>query len=218
MRQVTGKTNLGSAANKVSIQLALDGHSFSLTGLPARAAAAAEEAPLAGDAGAPAWVVEVHTPRTLLVPEALFAPEAAALLLEADGKAPHASETIVHSRPADGMVAVMALPAAALEQLREGLGGETALDYTTPLLHALSPAKPTLLLQWVARYLYIKGWHAGLRLAEVLPAPTEADVLYALERLESEFQAKQYALRTAGARAKELAKLKRHLYPDTRCE
>ena len=206
MRQATGRINPSSAANQVSIQLALDGHSFSRSGAPG---------PAAGEGTQPQepLTVEIVTPRTLLVPETLFAPERAALLLAADGKRPQADETVVWSDPADGVVAVMAVPAEALASLPEA-----RRRYTTPLLHPMSPTQPTLRLQLVGGYLYIKCWHAGLRLAEVVPAPTEADLLYVLERLETEFPASQYALRIAGPRAKELTKLLGHLYPDTRCE
>ena len=201
MRQATGRINPRPAVNKVSIQLALDGHSFSRSGEPRPEAEAGE-----------VLTVEILTPRTLLVPEALFAPERAAQLLAADGKAPLPGETTVWSAPTDGVVAVMALPEEALGALPG-----TAHAYTTPLLDSLNPTQPTLLVQSAGGYLYIKGWHAGLRLAEVLPAPTEADILYAVERLEPEFPAGQFALRVAGPRAKELAKLLKPLYPDTQC-
>ena len=216
MKQVTGKINSSSAANKVSIQLALDGHSFSLTGgmQAGEQPAEASSASVAGaDAVAVPLTVEIVTPRTLLVPEAFFMPERAALLLTADGKAPLEGETTVWSVPSDEVVAVMAVPEAALAQLPA-----TERTYTTPLLHPLHPDKPTLRLEPVGPYLYIKCWHAGLRLAEVLPAPTDTDIRYATERLESEFSAKQYALRIAGPRAGALVKLLGHLYPDTRCE
>ena len=211
MRQVTGKTNPASAANQVSIQLALDGHSFSLTRQPA---ARAMQADGAHPEELPAVLtVEIVTPRTLLVPEALFAPAQAACLLAADGKAPWTGETTVWSEPADGVVAVMAVPEEALAQL-----SAATCRYTTPLLPLLSPAAPTVQLLPVGPYLYIKCWHAGLQLAEVVPAPTEADLLYAMERIGQLFPAETCALRIAGPRARALAKLLKPLYPDTRCE
>ena len=204
MRQVTGKTNPESTANKVSIQLALDGHSFSVDGHP-------------GTGGEP-LTVEIRSPRTLLVPEALFAPERAELLLAADGKAPLYGEVAVWSEPADGMVAVMAVPKEVLAQVKEQAGPDRALHYTTPLCFPLNPSRPTAQVQYLAGYLYIKIYHAGLRLAEVLPAPEEADLRYVFERLEREFPARQFSLQLLGAEAHPIAKLVGKYYHDTRCE
>lgn len=73
MRPATGKTNsaTGSTAQTtVSIQPALDGHSFSVATV--QAAGRIEAAPAVG-------VIEVLTPRTLLVPADVFAAAAAAI-------------------------------------------------------------------------------------------------------------------------------------------
>lgn len=73
MRPATGKTNsaTGSTAQTtVSIQPALDGHSFSVATV--QAAGRVEAAPAVG-------VIEVLTPRTLLVPADVFAAAAAAI-------------------------------------------------------------------------------------------------------------------------------------------
>ena len=207
MKQATGKTNSGPTANKVSIQLALDGHSFSVSGQPG-----AGEGPL---------TVEILTPRTLLVPEALFAPERAALLLAADGKAPLWDETTVCTLPEEGCVAVMAVPVAALDRLHELCGRGTPMPdvhYATPLLQPFNPARPTVQVQYRAGCLYVKVYHAGLQLAEVLPAPGEADLRYAFERLAEVFPAKQYGLQLLGAEAHPLARQIGHYYHETRCE
>ena len=92
MKQVTG-SNTPQATNKVSIQLTLDGHSFS-------APALSGEFP--GDGPVE---VELLTPRTMLVPEELFDEE-------------HA----VCSLPVQGIVAVMAAHREALRQAEEKLG------------------------------------------------------------------------------------------------
>lgn len=75
MKQATGKTDSRPNVKKVSIQLALDGHSFSIVG---------------GQGILPEATVKVEilTTRTLLVPEELFDSQQAATLLAADGKAP----------------------------------------------------------------------------------------------------------------------------------
>ena len=78
MRQVTG-SNLSRPANKVSIRLGSDGHSFSVVGAETLRGGAA------GVTGT-AWVeVEVLTPLTLLVPAALCDGRNGAALLAAAG-------------------------------------------------------------------------------------------------------------------------------------
>ncbi len=117
MRQVTG-SNLSRPANKVSIRLGSDGHSFSVVGAETLRGGAA------GVTGT-AWVeVEVLTPLTLLVPAALCDGRNGAALLAAAGLSPRAGDVVVRSAPAgDGQaVALMALPEAALRALGERLG------------------------------------------------------------------------------------------------
>lgn len=117
MRQVTG-SNLSRPANKVSIRLGSDGHSFSVVGAETLRGGAA------GVTGT-AWVeVEVLTPLTLLVPAALCDGRNGAALLAAAGLSPRAGDAVVRSAPAgDGQaVALMALPEAALRALGERLG------------------------------------------------------------------------------------------------
>lgn len=205
MKQATGKTNPRPVTKKVSIQLALDGHSFSIAGsesiLPETAV-----------------TVEVLTARTLLVPEELFDPQQAAALLAADGKMPSTEEVPVYSAPHNGIVAVMAVPSLALQQLYKHVDADTSMEYTTPLLIDLHSEKPTVLLRRIGGYLYIKVYNTTLRFAEVLPAPTDADVQYAVERLDSEFPAKQYILRVRGKEARRLAKLVGYRYKKVRCE
>ncbi len=205
MKQATGRINPRPATDNVSIQLALNGHAFSIVGgqriLPE-----------------PTVKVEILTARTMLVPKELFAPEQAAALLAADGKAPLAGEETVCTDPQQDVAAVMAVPSQALQQLRERLAEGTTLTYTTPLLLDPQPDKPTVLLQWIAGYLYIKIYHAGLRLAEVLPAPTDADIRYAIERLGTAFPFKQYALLAAGSEARRLGKLAGKFFKQVRCE
>lgn len=117
MRQVTG-SNLSRPANKVSIRLGSDGHSFSVVGAETLRGEAA------GVTGT-AWVeVEVLTPLTLLVPAVLCDGRNGAALLAAAGLPPWAGDAVVRSAPAgDGQaVALMALPEAALRMLGERLG------------------------------------------------------------------------------------------------
>ena len=101
MKQVTG-SNTPQATNKVSIQLTLDGHSFSAHGLDG-------EFP-----GEEPVEAELLTARTMLVPEEVLGTGDAGTLLAANGMAPAAEERAVCSLPVQGIVAVMAAHRAAL--------------------------------------------------------------------------------------------------------
>lgn len=205
MKQATGKTDSRPFVKKVSIQLALDGHSFSIVGAQ-------------GILPESAVKVEILTNRTLLIPEEIFDPQHAPLLLAADGKTPLTGEETVWSNPHNGIVAVMSVPSEALQQLHEYLDADTSVEYITPLLVDLRPSKPTMLLQLTGRYLYIKIYRTGLRLAEILPVPTDTDIRYAIERLDCTFPTREYALRTVGKEAYRLAKLISNRFKSVRCE
>ena len=86
MRQATG-SNTPQSGNKVSIQLSLDGHSFSV---PALSELPAGEAPV---------TVELLLPGTMLVPGELFDAERGAEMLAANGMPPTAEESVVASDP-----------------------------------------------------------------------------------------------------------------------
>ena len=101
MKQATG-SNTPQSINKVSIQLTLDGHSFS-------APALSGEFP--GDGPVE---VELLTPRTTLVPEEFFDEACAGELLAAAGMAALPGERAVWSAPQQNAVAVMAAAEDAL--------------------------------------------------------------------------------------------------------
>ena len=109
MRQATG-SNTPQSGNKVSIQLSLDGHSFSV---PALSELPAGEAPV---------TVELLLPRTMLVPGELFDAERGAEMLAANGMPPTAEECVVSSDPEAEFVAVTAINREALRQVEEKLG------------------------------------------------------------------------------------------------
>ncbi len=180
MKQATG-SNTPQSINKVSIQLTLDGHSFS-------APALSGEFP--GDGPVK---VELLTPRTMLVPEELFDEEHAGELLAAAGMAALPGERAVWSAPQQNAVAVMAAAEDALAAVHERLGDRAR--YTTPLLCVPQTSVPTVWMYYAAGLLYIKVYDGKLRFAEVVPAPDEADLLYMLERLGSEFRLRDYTLR-----------------------
>ena len=104
MKPETGNKPI-QAQNKVSIQLSLDGHSFSPSPLPERAG---------GEDGV--WV-ELISPRTMLVPESLFDPQTGRELLAANGTPATADERIVCSEVREGAVAVMPVADEVLQQI-----------------------------------------------------------------------------------------------------
>ncbi len=204
MRQVTG-SKTPQPNNKVSIQLSLDGHSFSVPAL--------SELPASG---APV-TVELLLPRTMLVPADLFDTEKSAELLAANGMPPTAEECVVHSDPEAEFVALAAINREALRQVEEKLGERAR--FTTPLLDTPANTAKTVWMSRRAGLLYIKVYDAGeLQLAEVLPAATETDVAYFFERLDGCFPLKGYELRIAGDDPKAARKLLGKRFKQVTCE
>lgn len=191
MKQVTG-SNAPQTSNKVSIQLALDGHSFSA---PALAGEFPDDGPVE---------VEVLTARTMLVPAEMFDAGDAGALLAANGMAAAADECAVCSAPHNGIVAVMAVPKDAAQAVGEKLGGRAR--YTTPLLGEVLAGVQTVWAYRTAGLLYIKVYDGALRFAGVVPAPDEADVCYFMERLGTEFKLADYVLGISGDGAKACGK------------
>ena len=204
MKQATG-SNTPQSINKVSIQLTLDGHSFS-------APALSGEFP--GDGPVE---VELLTPRTMLVPEELFDKEHAGEVLAAAGMAALPGERAVWSAPQQNAVAVMAAAEDALAAVRERLGDRA--HYTTPLLCAPQASVPTVWMYYAAGVLYIKVYDGGeLQLAEAIPAATDTDAAYFFERLDGCFPLKEYELRIAGDNPKAARKLLGKRFRQTTCE
>ena len=196
--------NNPQATNKVSIQLTLDGHSFSAHGLDG-------EFP-----GEEPVVAELLTARTMLVPEEVLGTGDAGTLLAANGMAPAAEERAVCSLPVQGIVAVMAAHREALRQAEEKLGDR--ILYTTPLLREVQAGTPTVWAYRTAGLLYIKVYDGILRFAGVIPAPDTADVCYFTERLEKEFALKSCELRISGDAAKACGKLLKGYFKRIVCE
>lgn len=205
MRQVTG-SNTPAHATKVSIQLALDGHSFSVCDLSC--GEVPDDAPL---------TVEVLTPRTLLVPAELFDAERAAELLRVTGLAPKSGECVVCSDLQAGVAAVVAVPEEALRQLQERWG--KSFRFTTPLLADPPKTDAAIRLCRKADLLYIKVYREKiLRFAEVVPAPADADILYLLDRLAAEFPLNEFGLYLAGDGTRNLQKLLDGIFKEVICE
>lgn len=205
MRQVTGKTNLPESGYKVSIQQSLDGHSFSVPSLPETIS------------GGEVLEAEILTAQTMLVPAEYFTAEGAAELLAAGGISLHEDQCVVWSDPAAEVVALMAMPGMIRERLVGISGGR--IRYTTPLL---TPSGSGGKCVWILRsghLLYIKVYaeSGALRLAEVIPAPEEADIRYLFERLAALFPLNEHTLYAAGDFPKSLRKEIGHLFKKTIC-
>lgn len=203
MKQVTG-SNTPQTIDKVSIQLALDGHSFSAPTL-------SESFPGGDDVE-----VEVLTPRTLLVPEPLFEAGRGAELLAAAGLTPTPDEELIYSLPRDGVIAVMAIPAEALRAVEKALS--TRARYTTPLLTTPVRTNGVAWLGHTAGLLYIKVYDESLQFAEVIPAVSDADVRYFFERLSREFMLKNYDLYISADTAKSMRKIAGKYFKQIVCE
>lgn len=201
MKQETG-SNSTSSANKVSIQLALDGHSFSAMDL---------NTDLSGDVE-----LEVITPRTLLVPTELFDTQNAPALLSAAGIPLAADESVIWSDPQAEVIAMMIIGAEALADVHRRFGDRA--HFTAPLLRTLPITMPSVWMCWMPGVLYIKVYREGLQFAEAVSASTEADVLYFTQRLGVQFPLKEFQLRITGTNPKALRKVLGKRFKDSICE
>lgn len=191
MRRATG-SNTPPRANKVSIQLSLDGHSFSVADFSQELR---KDIPVE---------VELLTPKTMLAPAEAFDKSCAGALLAAAGIPVQANECVVCSDSGARTVAVMAVGTEPLRQLTERFGEDIRL--TTPLLHEPASQGPTVWIRRTTGLLYIKVYDAGLQLAEVIEAPEDADIRYFFERLGTEFSTKNHTLLVAGNTSRALCK------------
>lgn len=203
MKRATG-SNHPLSAQKVSIQLALDGHSFSTADLP--------DAP-AGDGTVE---MELLTGKTMLVPAEAFDAHAARMLLAGAGISVGADECVVSSDPQARILALMAIPSAASAMLHEKYGQRGR--FSSPLLHDPSLQRRCVWIYRNGRLLYIKVYDDRLQLAEVIDAPEEADIVYFIERLETVYPAKKYTLLLAGENSRALGKLIGKRFKETLCE
>ncbi|MDE6446353.1 MAG: hypothetical protein K2L06_05765 [Alistipes sp.] len=208
MKQATG-SNASRFTNKVSIQQSLDGHSFSVSGL---------EWILPGSE---AVTVEVLTPQTLLVPAELFDAGEAAGLLAAAGMACTQGQQAIWTpatriAPRTDAVAVMAATAQALQMLEERLGDRAV--FTTPLLDKTTDIRPSVRLHYRGGILYIKVFADTLRMAETIPAASEADIRYLVDRLAQAFPLKRMRLTISGSDSKRVRKLVGDRFGKVVCE
>lgn len=204
MRQVTGN-NITVTEKKVSIQLPLGGHSFSVEAIPAEA--------LAGDR-----TVEfrVLTPRTALVPREQFDEAGCETYLRVAGMPPIAGETAVASDTLEQIVAVMAVDSDCLTAIRERFG--TRATFTTPLLDVQKYSAPAVWLYRTGDILYVKVYNTTLRLAEVVTVTNDADTVMLMHDLDAVYGFGGYAIRCHGEQAAAMRRLLSKYYSDVRCE
>lgn len=204
MRQVTG-SNSTATDKKVSIQLRLDGHSFSRELLPAEVADNA------------VIEVELLTSKTVMVPEECFAPELAAKLLWLSGVVCDADEQPVWSNATDGVIVVMALNREVAEVLTECYGSR--VEYTSPMLRGCTGEGRYLCIYIAGSVAYIKLYNAAqLDFCEALAVTGADDVLYAVERIAEHFDCEKLKVKVAGEDADSVITMLKQYYKVLKCE
>ena len=232
MRQVTG-SNSTSTDKKVSIQLRLDGHSFSRDILLAEVA---EKSVVRAGAEADAKeedIVEVEllTAKTIMVPEECFEPDLAAKLLRMSGIICSNEELPVWSRPCDGAVAVMALSREVAQVLNESFGA--CVEYSSPILRQCTvqsqgQEKGSVKIESTGPYLYIYSdgnvayfklyEGAKLRLCEVISLTGEDDMLCMVESIIRECSLVKPTIFVEGTSTDGVIKLLKQYHKVQKCE
>lgn len=232
MRQVTG-SNSTSTDKKVSIQLRLDGHSFSRDILLAEVAEkSVARAGAEADAKEEGIVeVELLTAKTIMVPEECFEPDLAAKLLRMSGIICSDEELPVWSRPCDGAVAVMALSREVAQVLNESFGA--CVEYSSPILRQCTvqsqgQEKGSGKIEGVGPYLYIYSDSnvayfklyegAKLRLCEVISLTGEDDMLCMVESIIRECSLAKPTIFVEGTSTDGVIKLLKQYHKVQKCE
>ncbi len=232
MRQVTG-SNSTSTDKKVSIQLRLDGHSFSRDILLAEVAEkSVARAGAEADAKEEGIVeVELLTAKTIMVPEECFEPDLAAKLLRMSGIICSDEELPVWSRPCEGAVAVMALSREVAQVLNESFGA--CVEYSSPILHQCTVQSQgqengSGKIEGVGPYLYIYSdgnvayfklyEGAKLRLCEVISLTGEDDMLCMVESIIRECSLAKPTIFVEGTSTDGVIKLLKQYHKVQKCE
>ena len=183
--------------HSMSIRIFSDGHSF-----PEQELAAQPHEPL----------VILYTPRTVLLPAHLYTVEEAERVLSLCGLPPKANECVVCSQEVEGMVAVMAIR----EELFSRLPASTR--FTSPLLIAPQLSEG-LWIHPCRGLLFIKLWLDGeLRLAEVVQAASDDEILYYALQLLRNSGRKRLSLHLQGNCSPALKKQLKRTFSPLLCE
>ncbi len=204
MRQVTG-SNIAISTNKVSIQLPLGGHSFSVDSLP--------DALLNSEQRVEFCVL---TPRTTLVPREVFDEKSIENYLDIVGLGCSASERAVASDNLEQIVAVMAIDSQTLDAINLAFGSRAS--FTTPLLTLQKYSSAAVWLYREENLLYIKVYNTTLRFAEVVECECDADIVQVINDLDKIYSLSDYAIYCHGVRPAAMRKLLSKYYSDVRCE
>lgn len=106
--------------------------------------------------------------------------------------------------PEEKLVAIVAVEEKLLREIRSKC---PEARFTTPLLDGPSNRKKCVWIRRREQLLYIKVYDKGvLRLAEVIPAASEAETGYLVEELHQILPLKEFELRISGDNIKELRK------------
>ncbi|MBO5235237.1 MAG: hypothetical protein J6B27_05965 [Alistipes sp.] len=221
----------------MSIQLRLDGHSFSRDILLAEVA---EESVARAGAEADAkeeGIVEVEllTAKTIMVPEECFEPDLAAKLLRMSGIICSNEELPVWSRPCDGAVAVMALSREVAQVLNEIFGA--CVEYSSPILRQCTVQSqgqekgsgkiegtgtgtgPYLYIYSDGNVAYFKLYEgAKLRLCEVISLTGEDDMLCMVESIIRECSLAKPTIFVEGTSTDGVIKLLKQYHKVQKCE
>ncbi|MBQ3246868.1 MAG: DUF3822 family protein [Alistipes sp.] len=217
----------------MSIQLRLDGHSFSRDILLAEVAEkSVARAGAEADAKEEGIVeVELLTAKTIMVPEECFEPDLAAKLLRMSGIICSDEELPVWSRPCDGAVAVMALNREVAQVLNESFGA--CVEYSSPILRQCTvqsqgQEKGSGKIEGVGPYLYIYSdgnvayfklyEGAKLRLCEVISLTGEDDMLCMVESIIRECSLAKPTIFVEGTSTDGVIKLLKQYHKVQKCE
>ena len=187
----------------VSIQLPLGGHSFS--GAELEKIAPAESCNV---------VAILPTAKCVAVPQEVFKGEECEAYLAASGITLDSNECAVHSNTSHPVVAVMAIDKACHKLLTERYGKQ--ISYTTPLLITPMPEQGSV-LHLAEGVLYIRVANEGLRLAEVVAAANDGDILYFLEHTHRVFNIYNMYARAEGD-TQRLMSICKKLFTNIVCE
>ncbi len=160
------------------------------------------------------FVVELVTPKTTLVPKALFHAERAAEYLNMVGLAPSISETVVFSPEVDDRVAVMAVDKECFAHLALTYGD--AVVYLSPLNLGHEP-KDGALLELAGDVLYVRIFNGGMLFGEAIAIQSDADLLFAVESINQVYHIYNMRVRAKGD-VNRLKQCFKNLFTDLECE
>ena len=162
MRQETGSNPILNN-KKVSIQVTLDGRSFSADKIAVEQDVEQVE-------------VVIDSPRVVLAPRKEVSLDTASELLRIIGKPCRHNEQSVCSELQADIVAVMAIDKSVLNSVLERWGSRAT--FTTPLLDMRHAEESCLTVDATEKVCYLRLFENGLQRAEAFDATTPEDVLY----------------------------------------